>query len=82
MSNYDTFVQQCIECATPSLEEILTARQQFIDESDTNVLQEQLLHCLEPFINEVTDDQVPWWGLIMCSLFEIHRAAQQLGVCE
>lgn len=79
---YDEFVQRVIACETPSLGDILTARQQFVDESDTNVLQAQLLDCLEPFIKEVTDEQVPYWGLIMCSLFEIHIAATQLGVCK
>lgn len=79
---YDTFVEKCIECATPELSDIQAARQQFIDESDDNVLKEQLLHCLQPFIDEVEDKDVPWWGLIMCSLFEIHQATIQLGVCN
>ncbi len=80
--NYDTFVQRIVNIETPSLELILAARQQFIDECDENVLQNQLLEALDPFIDQVTDKEVSWWGLIMCSLFEIHHAAKQLGVCD
>ena len=79
---YEEFVQRVIACETPSLEDVLTSRQQFVDEADTNVLQAQLLDCLEPFLDKVTDEQVPYWGLIMCSLFEIHLSARALGVCN
>ena len=80
MENYKIFVQKCVEIETPSLDKVLTARQQFIDECDDNVLRDQLLEALGPFIDQVKDEDVPWWGLIMCSLFEIHLAYQQLGV--
>lgn len=80
MENYKTFVQKCIEIETPSLDKVLTARQQFIDECDDNVLRDQLLEALGPFIDQVKDEDVAWWGLIMCSLFEIHLAAQQLNI--
>lgn len=82
MENYEAFVQKCIEIETPPLEQVLTARQQFIDECDDNVLKDQLLEALGPFIDQVGEEDVAWWGLVMCSLFEIHIAAQQLGVCE
>lgn len=80
MENYKIFVQKCIEIETPSLDKVLTARQQFIDECDDNVLRDQLLEALGPFIAQVKDEDVAWWGLIMCSLFEIHLAAQQLNI--
>lgn len=80
MENYKIFVQKCVEIETPSLDKVLTARQQFIDECDENVLRDQLLEALGPFIDQVKDEDVAWWGLIMCSLFEIHLAYQQLGV--
>lgn len=80
MENYKIFVQKCVEIETPSLDKVLTARQQFIDECDDNVLRDQLLEALGPFIDQVKDEDVAWWGLIMCSLFEIHLAYQQLGV--
>lgn len=80
MNNYDTFVQRIVNIETPSLELVLAARQQFIDECDENVLQQQLLEALDPFVDQVTDNEVAWWGLIMCSLFEIHHAARQLGI--
>ena len=80
MENYKIYVQKCVEIETPSLDKVLTARQQFIDECDDNVLRDQLLEALEPFIDQVKDEDVAWWGLIMCSLFEIHLAYQQLGV--
>ena len=81
MENYKIFVQKCVEIETPSLDKVLTARQQFIDECDDNVLRDQLLEALGPFIDQVKDEDVAWWGLIMCSLFEIHIATQQLEVC-
>jgi hypothetical protein len=80
MNNYETFVQRAIECETPSLDLVLRARQQFVDESNENVLQDQLVYCLKPFIDQVSDEQVPYWGLVMCSLFEIHISARALGV--
>lgn len=82
MENYKIFVQKCVEIETPSLDKVLTARQQFIDECDDNVLRDQLLEALGPFIDQVKDGDVAWWGLIMCDLFEIHIATQQLEVCE
>lgn len=82
MENYKIFVQKCVEIETPSLDKVLTARQQFIDECDDNVLRDQLLEALGPFIDQVKDEDVAWWGLIMCDLFEIHIATQQLEVCE
>lgn len=82
MENYKIFVQKCVEIETPSLDKVLAARQQFIDECDENVLQDQLLEALGPFIDQVKDEDVAWWGLIMCDLFEIHIATQQLEVCE
>ena len=81
MENYKIFVQKCVEIETPSLDKVLTARQQFIDECDDNVLRDQLLEALGPFIDQVKDEDVAWWGLIMCGLFEIHIATQQLEVC-
>ena len=81
MENYKIFVQKCVEIETPSLDKVLTARQQFIDECDDNVLRDQLLEALGPFIDQVKDEDVAWWGLIMCDLFEIHIATQQLEVC-
>lgn len=79
---YETFVQRIIETETPSMEKVLRARQQFIDECDENELQEQLIYCLQPFVDKVTEEQVPWWGLLMCGLFEVHIAARELGVAE
>ena len=82
MENYKIFVQKCVEIETPSLDKVLTARQQFIDECDDNVLRDQLIRALTPFIDIVEDKDVAWWGLIMCDLFEIHIATQQLEMCE
>lgn len=79
---YDLFVQEVINTETPSLDTIQRARQQFLEECDENELQEQLIQCLKPFLGEVKEEHVNWWGLIMCSLFEIHIAGLQLGVCE
>ena len=79
---YKVFVDNIITMDTPPLSDIVTARQQFIDECDENVLQNQLIRALTPFIDMVEDKDVPWWGLIMCDLFEIHIATQQLEVCE
>lgn len=82
MENYKIFVQKCVEIETPSLDKVLTARQQFIDECDDNVLRDQLIRALTPFIDQVKDEDVAWWGLIMCDLFEIHIATQQLEIGE
>lgn len=82
MENYDVFVQRVIETDTPPLDQVLRARQQFVDECDENILQDQLVYCLKPFIDQVSEDQVAYWGLVMCSLFEIHIAGQALGVCD
>ena len=78
MKNYKTFVNRVTECHIPPLDRILAARQQFIDECDENVLKDELLYCLTPFIDEVQDEEVSWWGLIMCSLFEIGYAYKEL----
>lgn len=81
MEEYNEFVQRVIECDTPPLDQILRARQQFVEECDDNVLKDQLIQCLGPLIDSVTEEQVNWWGLIMCSLFEIHNAAKELEIC-
>lgn len=77
---YRTFVENISNMETPSLNDIVTSRQQFIDEQDTNVLQDQLIRALGPFVDQVEDEQVAWWGLVMCSLFEIQLATKELGI--
>lgn len=77
---YRTFVENISNMETPSLSDIVTSRQQFIDEQDTNVLQDQLIRALGPFVDQVEDEQVAWWGLVMCSLFEIQLATKELGI--
>ena len=77
---YRTFVKNISDMETPSLSDIVTSRQQFIDEQDTNVLQDQLIRALGPFVDQVEDEHIAWWGLVMCSLFEIQLATKELGI--
>lgn len=76
----EQFVNNVVECRTPTLERVLKAREQFIAESDTNELLEEFVFCSKGV--DIKPEDENWWGLMMCSLFEIHIAAVKIGICN
>lgn len=67
-------IQECIDLVT-----LQQSRQQFINQEDTNVLQDEFIGSIQPFVNELTEEELCWWGLIFCALEEIHTAYNQLS---
>lgn len=80
VEEYKEFVDYIVAIpeGKPELSSILEAQQQFIDESDTNVLQELLLNApvIKRLIAEarITEEQLQWLGLAACSILLIGYA--------
>ncbi len=81
-AEYKEFVDYLIDKVDkPDLATVLQAQQQFIDESDTNALQGLLLGApvVQRFITEarMTEEQLQWLGLAMCSILLIGYACDK-----
>lgn len=61
----ESFIDYLVEHPQP-LSLALRSQQQFVDEADENVLAELLLN--SPIKEQLTEENVNWWGLFMCSV--------------
>lgn len=79
---YKEVVDYIVSTPQKDIGTILKAQQQFINESDKNVLSDILLGCptVKRLITEdrITEEQLQWLGLALCSILLIGHACDKL----